>query len=380
MSKSSDKQLRIFATAAPGLEAVLSREIAGLGFENSETIAGGVSLGGSAADLMRLNLWSRIASRVVARVEEFHASTFHELERRAKKVEWSRFVSEGQRVRFKVTCRKSRLYHSDAVAERLGKAVSAAVGARVEAAADDEPGSDSQLFIVRIFDDVCTISADSSGELLHRRGYRQAVARAPLRETLAAAMLYASEWDTGSPLVDLMCGSGTILIEGAMMLRNMAPGVGRSFAFERWPGHSSDTWTEIAQAARNEARPSRGVSLLGSDRDAGAIAASRENAARAGVEGDIRFDERSISAVEFPPERGWILSNPPYGMRLGESGALRNLYAQLGKIVRESARGYRLGLLSADKSLDAELRLGLLEVFRTTNGGIPVRFVVGERK
>lgn len=380
MSTPTEKQLRIFAISAPGVEAILARELAGLGFGKGESIVGGVSFAGSAADLMRVNLWSRVASRVVIRVDEFHASSFHELERRAKKIEWARFVSAGQAVRFRVTCRKSRLYHSDAVAERLGKAVVAAVGAKVESDGDEATDSSAQLFIVRIADDECAISADASGELLHRRGYRQAVAKAPLRETLAAAMLYASEWDMVAPLVDPMCGSGTIAIEGAMMARRIAPGVWRSFAFEQWPGHDSEAWKLMVDGARSGARLSAGVPILASDRDAGAIAAARENAARAGVEGDVDFAERAVSAVEFPETPGWIVSNPPYGMRVGESVPLRNLYAQLGKIVRDHARGYRLGLLSADRSLEAQLRLKLRDVFKTTNGGIPVRFVVGETR
>ena len=362
---------------APGVETMLARELFGMGINPGDTVTGGVSFNGKIEHVMRANLWSRVANRVVIRVDEFHASTFHELERRAKKIEWSRFVSSGQTVRFRVTCRKSKLYHSDAVAERLGKAVAAAVGAKIESDSDDESESESQLFIVRIVDDECTISVDSSGALLHRRGYRQAVAKAPLRETLAAAMLYGSEWDSTTPLVDPMCGSGTIAIEGAMMARKVAPGINRSFAFEHWPDHDAKAWQTIIDKAKSEALPKAPGPIIASDRDFGAVNAALQNAQRAGVEGDIEISERAISAVEFPAQPGWLVSNPPYGLRLGETAPLRNLYAQIGKIIRERAHGYRLALLSADETLEAQLHLELEEVFRTTNGGIPVRLLAG---
>ena len=362
---------------APGVESILARELFGMGINPDATATGGVSFNGKIEHIMRANLWSRVANRIIVRLDEFHASTFHELERKAKKIEWARFVASGQTVRFRVTCRKSKLYHSDAVAERLGKAAAAATDAKVEAESDEESESESQLFIVRIVNDECTVSVDSSGALLHRRGYRQAVAKAPLRETLAAAMLYGSEWDMSAPLVDPMCGSGTIAIEGAMMARTIAPGIKRSFAFERWPDHDQTEWEAIKDKARSTALPEAPGTIVASDRDTGAIAAARENAERAGVAGDINLSVRPISAVEFPENPGWVVSNPPYGLRVGESDTLRNLYAQLGKIMRDRAHGYRLALLSADENLEAQLRLEFAEVFRTSNGGIPVRLVVG---
>lgn len=373
-------RMKLFAMTAPGIEGILATELRRIGVRVGGSVAGGVAFGGNTADLQRVNLWSRVANRIVVRVDEFHASSFHELERRAKKVEWGRYLSQGDGVRFRITCRKSRLYHSDAVAQRLATAAERAVGATMVAPSsdgDEEETEPGQLFIVRIADDICTISVDSSGELLHRRGYRQAVAKAPLRETLAAAMLLGSEWDRVSPVVDPMCGSGTIAIEGAMMSRGLAPGVGRKFAFESWPDHDGASWSRLLDHARAEALPHAAGPIIASDRDAGAVAATIANAERAGVARDIEVSERPLSAVEFPSTPGWIVSNPPYGLRVGESGPLRNLYSQIGKILRERARGYLLALLSADRALEAQLRLELREVFRTTNGGIPVRLVTG---
>lgn len=366
---------------APGLEGLLAEELRQLNLPRGTTTPGGVSFTGTVADVRRVNLWSRIANRVIVRMDEFHASSFHELERRAKRMDWARFVSAGEQVRFRVTCKKSRLYHSDAVAERLAKAAERQLGAKKvedETGDDVDDGGDAagQLFIVRIAHDVCTVSADSSGALLHRRGYRQAVAKAPLRETIAAAMLAGSEWDRVSPLVDPMCGSGTIAIEGAMMARQMAPGIGRRFAFENWPNHDADAWEDSIAAARESQLSKAPGPIIASDRDAGAVEAAKANAARAGVEGDIEIGKHAVSAAEIPDQPGWIVTNPPYGLRVGESGPLRNLYSQLGKILRNRAHGYRMALLSADKLLDAQLRVELREVFRTTNGGIPVRLMM----
>jgi putative N6-adenine-specific DNA methylase len=214
--------MEIFVMTAPGIEGLLAREITTLGLKPGEIVNGGVTIKGGHDAIQTLNLHSRLANRVIVRIAEFHASSFHELERRAKKVEWSRFISSGDPARFRVTCRKSKLYHSDAVAERLGRIS----GATATVGKDDESdeSEEGQLFVVRIAHDVCTISADSSGELLHRRGYRKAIAKAPLRETLAAAMIAGTEWDSSMPLVDPMCGAGTIAIEGAMIARNIAPG------------------------------------------------------------------------------------------------------------------------------------------------------------
>lgn len=370
---------------APGLEEMLADEIAKLTGRRGETSSGGVAFAGGLKDMRRVNLWSRVANRVVVRVDEFHASTFHELERKAKQVDWGRFVASGQSVRFRVTCKKSKLYHSDAVAERLAAGVKAKVGGNKHVisstdADDAEESGDAspsaQLFVVRIVDDACSISADSSGELLHRRGYRQAVVKAPLRETIAAAMIIGSGWDMKAPLVDPMCGAGTIAIEAAMMARRIAPGLNRRFAFENWPRHDAPAWSAELDAARAEQLEKSPARIVASDRDEGAIAAAIANAERAGVLADVHYDVRSLSAADLPDEPCWMVTNPPYGMRLGESGPLRDLYAQLGKIVRARG-GYRAALLSADSELEDQMKLSLREVFRTNNGGIPVHLVIG---
>jgi putative N6-adenine-specific DNA methylase len=231
--------------------------------------------------------------------------------------------------------------------------------------------------------DRLTVSADSSGALLHRRGYRLAVAKAPLRETVAAAMLLGSGWDPSAPLLDPMCGSGTIAVEGALLARRIAPGLAhpraatRRFAFMEWPSFDEHAWRVDVERARALALPAAPAPIAASDRDAGAIAAAAANAERAGVPADIAFDVRALSAVEPPRGPGWLVTNPPYGERVGDRDRLRNLYAQLGNVARRKCDGWMLALLSSDPRLDGQLGIPLTESLRTSNGGIPVRLMVG---
>ncbi|MFN2601154.1 MAG: class I SAM-dependent RNA methyltransferase [Gemmatimonadaceae bacterium] len=379
--------LSIFAICAPGLEQILISELKELGVGRTEATEGGVAFNGDLALLYKANLWLRTASRVIVRVARFHADSFHELERRAKQIPWDGYVAKGARVQFRVTCRKSRLYHSDAVAERLAESIVKRVGdvnvGKPEVKRSDEEEQQvavdarSQLFIARLDHDECTISADSSGALLHRRGYREASGKAPLRETLAAAMVLSSGWDRRSPLVDPFCGSGTIAIEAALIARRIAPGLRRDFAFHSWPTSDERVWTALKTVANESSKNGSIGALLASDRDDGVVELARENSTRASVSDDIQFQSKPISAIELPPGPAFIVTNPPYGIRVGERGALRNLYAQFGNVLRKKARGCTVMLLSADKTLDKMVGIQLSEILRTRNGGIPVRFVKG---
>jgi putative N6-adenine-specific DNA methylase len=382
MPASSLDSLDLFTVTAPGLETLTARELQTLGADARVAGAGGVAWKGTRHSLYEANLRLRTASRIIVRVARFHASSFHELERRARRVPWERFVRDHEGARFRVTCHKSALYHSDAVAQRLADSVTRATGAIAVAAprADDddaEPaeGADraEQLFVVRVDHDTVTVSADSSGALLHRRGYRLATAKAPLRETIAAAMLMGSGWRPEQPLVDPMCGSGTIAIEAALIARRMAPGRARGFRCEAWPDADARAWESVRERARSEELASAPATIVASDRDAGAVEATRANAARAGVQGDITVEQRPLSAIELEAAaHGWIVTNPPYGIRVGTD--VRNLYSKLGAIVRATP-SWRLAMLSAAPALDRQLRLSLERVFDTRNGGIPVRLV-----
>jgi putative N6-adenine-specific DNA methylase len=379
------RALAAFAATAPGLAPITAAELTELGIRPREVDASGVAFDATQAELQRANLWLRTASRVTVRLAQFRAEAFHELERHARQVPWERVLDGERPVRLRVTCRKSRLYHSDAVAERVADAIAHRVGGAGgygragEDDADAEHGVEegAQLFVVRFFHDRCTISADSSGALLHRRGYRQALAKAPLRETLAAAMLLAAGWDGRAPLVDPMCGSGTIPIEGALIARRLAPGRQRRFAFMDWPGFDAAAWRAALAAADERALPAAPAPIVGSDRDAGAVRATRENAERAGVVGDLTVEHHPLSALAPPLGPGWLVTNPPYGKRIGDPGPLRELWTRLGEVARTRCPGWTVAILSPDRRLDALTRLRLEERLSTRNGGIPVWVMAG---
>jgi len=411
MSPSVPPRLELFASTAPGLESITAGELKALGVKGRQE-KGGVAFGGDLDRIYQTNLWLRTAGRVVVRLGRFHASTFYELERRSKKLHWVDFLPATGAVAVRVTCRKSKLYHSDAVAERILSVIARAAPSGLELRVADsqragevdvEQGGDeresnesedagrgvtpreepTQLFIVRIVHDECEISADSSGELLHRRGYRTEVAKAPLRETLAAAMVLASGWRANEPLIDPMCGSGTITIEAALIARAIAPGVNRRFQFMNWPNFDETLWNEIVEQARNSVIDAP-VDIRASDRDAGAISAATRNAERAGVSEDVRFATSSLSAsiaeLGDPANgNGWVLTNPPYGIRVGDQNDLRDLYATLGTSLRNK-QGWRIGVLTSDAGLARQMRLPLHSRFDSRNGGIPVRFLVSGKR
>lgn len=388
-----EQALRCYAVTAPGLEPLAAAELAALGIPGRAQ-EGGVAWEGGIESVYRANLWLRTATRVLVRVARFRATSFWELERRSASVPWSSVVRPGGTVAFRVTAKKSKLYHSDAVAERLAASVIRAVRgvSVVGVSGDDEDEAATaaaQLFVVRIARDELTLSADSSGEPLYRRGYRQAVAKAPLRETLAAAVLMGSGWTPGESLIDPFCGSGTIPLEAALMAAGVAPGLAsagrepRPFMFTGWPGFRGLLWQECVDDARNMARNVGSGIISGSDRDEGAVTAAISNAERAGLAEVVRFAAAPVSAL-VPPgaNAGWVVTNPPYGMRVGEQADVRRLYAAFGRAMRERASGWSLAVLSADPRLDAiaaaEAGIRLEERFRTKNGGIPVRLMAGE--
>jgi putative N6-adenine-specific DNA methylase len=380
-----------FAVVAPGLEALAAAELRAIGIAAATAESGGVAFSATDAELFAANFHTRTSSRIIVRIAEFRATAFHEFEKIARTVAWETIIAQQSPVRLRVTCKKSKLYHSDAVAQRVFDAISRRVtgvthvGAAKSAGGDPDDDdaadeSDAQLFVVRFMRDVCTISADSSGALLHRRGYRLATAKAPLRETLAASLLLAAKWNGTTPLLDPMCGSGTIAIEAAMLARRIAPGAARSFACERWPAAPASEFATVRQSATERVLEKSPVAITASDRDDGAITASLANAERAGVQGDIAFGVGAVSAIVAQAGPGTVVVNPPYGARVGAGagGELRNLYAQLGNVLRAKRAGWTLAMISADKSLESQVKLKFAEALKFKNGGIPVRLVVAE--
>ena len=370
-----------FAIAAPGLEQLVAGELTELGIAELRIVEGGVEFGATTRQLYESNLHSRTASRIVVRLAKFRALTFAELEKRARRIPWERVITRGARTTLRVTCRKSRLYHSDAVAERLARDLKERFGADVgpsrgDSDDADELVEDAQLIIVRFDHDHCTVSADSSGAHLHQRGYRTSVTEAPMRETLAAALILASGWDRTSPLIDPFCGSGTIPIEAAMIAAGIAPGKSRRFRFMNWPGFRPQDWQRSHAAAVGSENLDAVPLIQGSDRSAAAIRAATANAERAGVAGVIQFQRLDALRADAVGATGWLVSNPPYGVRLGDADETRLLMTEFGRRLRQRFGGWRLGLL-APARFGRMPGLSLEAGPRTTNGGLRVQVLTG---
>ena len=370
-----------FAVTAPGLEPFTAQELRRL-FPDLEpvTVPGGVLFKGDLTALYRANLHLRTASRILARLGNFfYATTFPELQQRLARLPWERFLTPRQPVSIHVTCHKSKLYHSDAVARSVSAALEQRLGAPspILKAGQDSP-QPPQLVLVRLAEDKCTVSVDSSGTLLHKRGYRQAVAKAPLRETLAAGLLMASGWDLASPLLDPFCGSGTIPIEAALMALGIPPGINRRFAFMDWPGYDESLWQDTAGTWQKAAGSP--PLIQASDRDAGAIKMAQANAERAGISDTIEFKCQAVSSITPPPVpgRGWVVTNPPYGLRLSEGKDLRNLYAQFGNVLRQKCPGWHLSVLCSDRALLGQMHIQMDTSLSLVNGGIRVRLGRGK--
>jgi putative N6-adenine-specific DNA methylase len=382
---------KLFAVCAPGLEPFAALELDRLGLIGNQSPSqskdsltekgplsesGGIEFQGSLHDVYRANLYLRTASRVLVRLGDFYASSFPELRRKASRLLWENYLTLERPIALRVTCQKSRLYHEGAVAERVAAAISDRLGKSppVQKYREDSGTEPPQLIVVRFVDNLCTISIDSSGALLHRRGYRLATAKAPLRETLASAMVMASGWDTLSPLLDPFCGSGTIPIEAALLARRVPPGYARRFAFMDWPHFDSRFWKKLLADTGKSILPDI-ADIIASDRDAGAIRAAQANAERAGVADCIEFSRRALSAIDPPLGPGWVIANPPYGVRLRETKDLRNLYAQLGKVLHAKCSGWHVTILCDSIQLVRSTGLEFDKGIPMMNGGLKVRLV-----
>ena len=331
----------IFLVATPGLEAVLRAEAAALGFANPRQVEGGVTITGRWPDVWRANLELRGATRVLARFASFRAMHLAQLDKRARKAPWAAILRPDVPVAVEASCRKSKIYHAGAAAQRVATAIREELGAPVADKA-------AVTVMVRIEDDLVTLSVDSSGEPLYKRGHKEAVNRAPMRETMAALFLSQCGYTGNEPVLDPMCGSGTFVIEAAEIAAGLKPGRSRGFAFEQLATFDRAGWEALRWSTRREPA----VRFYGSDRDAGAIAMSAANAERAGVAGLTEFRQLPVGELERPPgPPGLVIVNPPFGARIGEGASLGPLYRSLGSVLRERFSGWRVGLITTEAGL-----------------------------
>lgn len=372
-----------FAVTAPGLEPFTRQEAVELDLLPASAISsdgaadlesGGVTFKGELDTLYRANLHLRTASRVLARLGNFfYAKTYKDLLEKASRLPWDRFIHPGQPVTLRISYHESQLNHARPISDAVYAAIANRLGQPSQGM--DEGGTAThQLVVVRVANDQVMISMDSSGTLLHKRGYRQAIAKAPLRETLAAAIIMASDWDRKSPLLDPFCGSGTIPIEAALMALGIPPGRNRSFEFMNWPNYDDELWKSIhGQPSKVYGQPF----ITGADRDAGAVRMALSNAKRAGIDEYVRFENHAISDIHPSREKGWVVTNPPYGKRVSEGKDLRNLYAQFGNVLRQHCPGWQVAVLSSDPMLLGQMRMDLDMSLSLNNGGTRVKLARG---
>lgn len=331
----------IFLVATPGLEAALRAEAAALGFSEPRQVEGGVTLTGGWPDVWRANLELRGATRVLARFASFRAMHLAQLDKRARRAPWAAILRPDVPVSVEASCRKSKIYHAGAAAQRVATAIREELGAPV---VDKAP----LTIMVRIEDDLVTLSVDTSGEPLYKRGHKEAVNRAPMRETMAALFLSQCGYTGDEPVLDPMCGSGTFVIEAAEIAAGLKPGRAREFAFEQLVTFDRAKWEALRTTTRREPT----VRFYGSDRDAGAIEMSKANAERAGVAGLTEFRQLPVGELERPPgPPGLVIVNPPFGARIGEGASLGPLYRSLGSVLRERFSGWRVGLITTEIAL-----------------------------
>jgi len=342
----------IFLSAPPGLESYLLEEVRQAGFKEARALGGGVSIQGSWEDVWRANLALRGASKVLARIGEFRAFHLAQLDKRARKFPWGDILKPGHAVKVEVaTNRKSKIYHAGAAIERIERAISEELGAPIAQSMEE-----AEIVIkTRIDDNNVRFSVDSSGDGLHKRGYKQAMGKAPIRETMAALLLRACGYSGDEPVFDPMCGSGTFLIEAAEISRNLMPGRARSFAFEKLA--TSDAKAVQAIRGNWQTRDSR-QHFYGSDRNVNVIGFAQANAERAGVAALCDFKPAPVSAIERPEgPPGLVMVNPPYGARVGKKKDLFALYSAFGRVMREQFTGWRVGLVTSDTHLAEATKL-----------------------
>lgn len=329
------KTYELIAPCHFGLEAVLKREIYDLGYDVTKVEDGRVTFVGDEEAICRANIFLRTAERVLLKVGQFHAETFEDLFVGIKAIAWENYIPEdGKFWVAKASSIKSKLFSASDIQSIVKKAMVERLKQKYHTNWFEETGASYPLRLFLMKDEV-TVGIDTSGEALHRRGYRTMTGKAPITETLAAALIMLTPWRDDRILIDPFCGSGTFPIEAAMIAAGIAPGMNRSFTAENWTNLiDRQLWYDIVEEAAEQVNTNIEVDIQGYDIDGEIIKVARENAKRAGVDKLIHFQQRPVSALSHPKKYGFIITNPPYGERLEEKEALPELYTQIGDAIR----------------------------------------------
>jgi len=343
-------KIELIATATFGLEAVVKREIEKLGYRILRSEDAKITYLGDERAIVRSNLWLRSADRVLIRLGEFQAKSFEELFQQTKALDWEQWIPEDGKIVVTGTSVKSTLHSLPDCQAIVKKAI---VEKMKETYACDWFPETGALYTVKVtlLKDRATITLDTTGPGLHKRGYRICDVAAPIKETLAAAMVQLSFWKEGRILADPFCGSGTIAIEAAMLAADIAPGLSRKFVSEEWSVIPKEIWKEERTAAYSAVKYDADIRILASDISSEAVEAARANAEEAGVDQYIEFAAAPVSAFTAPEEYGVIVANPPYGERIGEKDAIHRIYKDLRRFMTANPT-WSLYLITSDKEFE----------------------------
>lgn len=343
-------KLELIATATFGLEAVVKRELEGLGYKILKSEDGKITFLGDERAIVRSNLWLRCADRVLLRLGEFQAKTFEELYQQTKGIAWETLIPPDGKFPVNGTSVKSTLHSVPTCQSIVKKAVVDRLSEAYGIRNFEETGGTYEIKATLLKDRV-TLTVDTTGAGLHKRGYRVMDVRAPIKETLAAAMVQLSFWKEGRLLVDPCCGSGTIPIEAALIGLNIAPGLSRSFSAEGWHTIPSSLWKEERKNAFEAIKKDADIKIIGSDVDPSAIKAARQNALEAGVSDAITFHIQDVAKFTSLETRGILVTNPPYGERIGDRKAISGIYDALNKFLKDHP-DWSLFLITTDKQVE----------------------------
>ncbi len=334
----------LIATSTFGIESITAKELRALGYEDLKIENGKVTFSGDEMDIAIANIHLRTADRILIKMAEFQAKSFEELFQGTKKVEWSRIIPKDGVMHVVGKSIKSALYSVPDCQSIVKKAIVNSMSESYGVENFSETGPVYKIE-VSILKDVVTLTIDTTGPGLHKRGYRANAGLAPLKETLAASMVLLSRYNDEFELIDPFCGSGTILIEAAMIALNMAPGVNRQFVCETWPSMLPEIFTMVRDGARKGIK-NKNIQLIGYDIDYKTLKVAMENAEKAGLKNYIKFQKRDFMNFSTSKKYGFIISNPPYGERIGEKENLKILYKHMGE-VKEKLSGWDFNLLTS---------------------------------
>lgn len=320
----------IVATCAFGIEGILKEELLKLGIKDIFVDNGKVTFKGDEEDIVRCNIWLRTADRILIKIKEFKAETFEDLFQGTKAVNWGEILPKDAKIHVVGKSVKSKLFSVSDCQAIVKKAIIESMKNKYKIEWFEESGPTYKIEI-SLLKDIATLTLDTSGIGLHKRGYREIAGEAPLKETLASALVQLSRWTPDRILADPFCGSGTILIEAAMIGKNIAPGLNREFEAEKWPNFNKRIWEEERKRAREEINDKEFL-LLGSDIDGKVLKVARENAKKAGVEKFVAFQKLPMEDFRSKKKYGVIITNPPYGERLMEKREVEGLYKRMGEV------------------------------------------------